>query len=249
MEDVARLVFTEQTGLKHRHIDQQLEGRWGFTTADLCRSRYVRDGETVEIGTKEVAEAADVLTTWKERKGDARAVFGNSGIVAGYAPADGFRIFHFSMADGFWTPADALFLALGSGLDTANLVFSDFASGHVPEGSGGIDRVEGTLTILSAVTHAAKSNLGVGGYFNITLIDGREKKPDRIFREVNDHRSKLASEIVQAMDEGFLSRGSAGELVEGLLFDGASFETTLKAFHGSGKGAKKMRRFLRGYRD
>ncbi|MHC4601131.1 MAG: hypothetical protein ACYS47_19220 [Planctomycetota bacterium] len=249
MEDVARLAFEEQTALKHRHIDQQLEGRWGFRTADLCRGHYRHGEEKIEIGAQEVAEAAEVLTTWKERKGDARPVFGNSGIVAGYATADGFRIFHFSMAEGFWTPADALFLALGSGLDTANLVFADFASGHVPEGSGGIDRLEGALTILSAVNHAAKSNLGVGGYFNITLIDGREEDPARIFREINDHRSKLASEIVQALDGNLLSRGTAGELIEGLLFGEETFESTLKTFHGSGKGAKKLRRFLRGYRD
>ncbi|MHC4780629.1 MAG: hypothetical protein ACYTFG_18825 [Planctomycetota bacterium] len=249
MEDVARIAFSEQTALKHRHIDQQLKGRWGFTTSDLCRGYYMRDKDRIEIGSSEVSEAAEVLATWKERKGDSRAVFGNGGIVAGYSPLDGFRIFQFSMAEGFWAPADALFLALGSGLDTANLVFSEFAENHVPEGSGGIDRVEGAITIISAVNHAAKNNLGVGGYYNIILIDGREKKAERIFREINDHRSKLASEIVYACDGGHLSWGGACELIEGLLFGKETFEKTLKAFHGGTKSAARLKRFLRGYRS
>ncbi|MHC5080714.1 MAG: hypothetical protein ACYTHN_17030, partial [Planctomycetota bacterium] len=109
MGALATRVFEEQTRLKTTHIDEHLEGRFGFRTRDLCAGRYRREGEAVEIGSAEVQEAAEVLVTWKDRKGESRPVFGNSGILAGYSEEDGFRIFHFSMAEGFWTPVDAVF--------------------------------------------------------------------------------------------------------------------------------------------
>jgi len=248
MEDLARLVFEEQSALKERHIDQQLEGRFGFRTRDLCRGYYTRDGEKIEIANTEVSEAAETLVMWKDRKGEARPVFGNSGILAGYSREDGFRIFHFSMAEGFWSPVDAVFLALGSGLDAANMVLSPFASESIPEGSGSVDRVEGILNLISAVHAASRNNLGVGGYFNIILIDGKKKGASRIFREVHDHRSKLAQEIVWALEEGFLTPPAARRLIDGLLFGKLGFERGLKEFYGASRNEAKLRRFLRGYR-
>lgn len=247
MEEMGALVFAEQAALKTRHVDEQMRGRYGFATADLVAGRYEKDGSMVEIGSSEIAQAAELLATWKDRKGDARPVFGNGGLLAGYAPEDGFRIFLYSMAEGYWSPVEAAFLALGSGLDAANLVFSGFASRRAPEGGGGVDPVEGVMTAVSAVNAAARNNLGVGGYFNILLVDGRAEDPARILREIHDHRSKLASEIVKAQEEAWIPKKAGRDLIRALLFEDAPFEAVLADFHGAARSPDRLRRQLRGW--
>ncbi len=247
MEEMARLVFEVQAALKRTHVDEQMRGRYGFSTADLCRGWYLRGEEKVEIGSPDIGEGAELLATWKDRKGDARPVFGNSGILGGYAPEDGFRLFRFSMAEGYWTPVEAAFIALGSGLDAANMVFAAYASTQVPEGSGRIDPVEGCMVALSAVNAAARNNLGVGGYFNITLIDGRARRPARLLREINDHRSRLCSEVVRAQEADLVSRKAAESLIEGILFKEETFEEGLERFHGTARSPRRLRAFLRGW--
>jgi hypothetical protein len=248
MEDLAGIVFEEQRLLKERHIDQQLENRYGFRTRDLCRQSYSKDGAKVEINAKEVLDAAENLATFKEKKGDSRAVFGNNGIVGGYSPKDGFRLFQFSMNEGTWNAVEAVFVAHGSGSDSANFRFAEFAAHRIPELSDGIDPVEGVTAAISAVNSAAGNNLGVGGYFNILLFDGRREKA-KVLREIQDHRSRLACEIVRAQDEGWVAEKAARALIEGLLFAEEPFEEVLRRFHAAGTSRTALSRLLRGYRE
>jgi hypothetical protein len=247
MEELAGIVFEEVRLLKERHVDEQLEGRYGFKTRDLCRQSYLKDGAKVEINAKEVLDAAENLATFKEKKGDSRAVFGNNGIVGGYSPKDGFRLFQFSMNEGTWNPVEAVFVAHGSGSDSANLRFAEYAAHRIPELSDRVDPVEGVMAAISAVNTAAGNNLGVGGYFNILLFDGRAPKA-KVLREIQDHRSRLACEIVQAQDQEWIPEKAARAMIEGLLFGEKPFESVLREFHAAGKSRAALSRLLRGYR-
>jgi hypothetical protein len=248
MEDLAGMVFEEQRLLKERHVDEQLQGRYGFRTRDLCRQSYAKEGAQVEINAKEVLEAAENLATFKEKKGDSRAVFGNAGIVGGYSPKDGFRLFQFSMTDGTWNPVEAVFVAHGSGSDAANIRFAEYAAHRIPELSDTVDPVDGVTAAIAAVNAAARTNLGVGGYFNILLFDGRAEKAE-VLREIQDHRSKLASEIVRAEEEGWVPEKTAREMIGDLLFREEPFEAVLRRFHAAGKSRARLSRLLRGYRE
>ena len=79
------------------------------------------------------------------------------------------------------------------------------------------------------------------------LFDGRrEKNRDKLWM-INDHRAKLASEIVTAETHGLLATDRAAPLVEDLIFDGADFFDMEERFLAASKDAKTLVRFLRGY--
>ena len=42
MSQIAALVFDVLVKAKHAHVDDQLRGRYGFTTADFIRGHYKR---------------------------------------------------------------------------------------------------------------------------------------------------------------------------------------------------------------
>jgi hypothetical protein len=248
MYEVARTAFGVQTRVKHTHIDQELRGKFGFTTRDFCAGRYRSDGRTVPISEKGVVDKAEEMITWRGRNKAVRAVFGNQGIVAGVSPRDGFQIFQLSMAFNFWRPAGAPFLALGSGSDAAGFAFLRWAR-DLPSGRRECDisPVEGTVIAIGALNAARENNLGVDGYFKILLFDGTKTKPEEMYREISDHRSRLLSEVEAAMARGLLPRKRGLEIFEGVAFGGLDFEGALgRLWKGTGN-RRRLDRFFRGY--
>jgi len=249
IEDIAGLTFDVITKMKHTHINQELKGKYGFTTNDFCRGFYMKDGKKIEITDKEVIKQVDEMLTWKTRGELARAVFLNAGIVAGFEPREGFKIFHYSMIEMFWTAVQGIFVADGSGCDAVNLRMAEFAaSKSIPERRGNIDPVEGLVTIIDAVNTASYHNIGVGGYYNIIWFNGRAKDNMKKMVEINDHRSKLASEIVFALSEDFVSQNTAFKLVDELIYKGKSYEQVNEQLFKKTRDPKRLSRFLRGYK-
>ncbi len=248
MFELAELAFDTISEIKHRHVDEQLRGRFGFDTLDFAKGSYSSGGAKVEISQKDVIEAADDMISWKNKGKETRSVFGNAGILAGYSPEDGFRIFQFSMSQGFWRPSASFFLALGSGSDSADFSFMSWARAlTVDERRGGLDPSEAMLAAVTAVNEARANNLGVDGYYKIILFDGSKKKGAEICREISDHRSRLLSEAAAARSEGLLTGKAALGLFDGVLFGGMTFEKALASLWENAPAGGKLGRFLRGY--
>jgi hypothetical protein len=249
IEELARLAFEVIVRMKRTHIDQELKAKFGFCSDDYVRGFYEKEGKKVEINNPEVAREVQEYLTWSRRGQQARAVHLNAGIVAGWEPKEGFRIFHISMIDMFCRPVQEIFLAEGSGLDQANVVLADYLSyKSVPERRGNIEPAEGAFALISAVNRAARVNLGVGGYYNIIYFNGRAPRNTDKMVEISDHRSHLASEIVDASENGYLARRHALEMLSRLIFHGESFEDVHGLFWKRARQQKKLRRHLRGYR-
>lgn len=249
IRELASLVYEIIVNTKHRHIDQELKGKYGFDTKDFIAGFYKKNGQKVELKDKDIIRQADELITWKGRNEAARAVFGNAGIVAGYEPREGFRIFLMSQAEQFCEAVQAAFIAQGSGLDATNFVFSDFLSVRaLPERREDVDPDEGLLAALTAVNAASRYNVGVGGYYNILVFDGREKDNMAILREINDHRSKLASEIALACSGGFIREREAARLVGAIILRNQSLQEVVQEFSKYVRDKRALTRFLRGYK-
>lgn len=245
---VAQLAYEVITNLKHVHIDQEMEGRWGFKTRDFIAGAYDAGGRSVDIKDGELVKKLDEMITWKARSKEGYSVFLNSGIIAGYEPKEGMRVFQLSMIEHLVEPVQQIFQADGSGRDLANVVFTEYANAlTLPERRGTVDRVEGMMSMIAALNSAGRHDIGVAGYYNIICFDGRRKPNAAKMWLVNDHRAKLAAEIVAAETHGLLARARARDLIEGLVFEGAGFLETEEAFLGAGKKARELRRFLRGY--
>jgi hypothetical protein len=245
---VAKLAFDVITRLKHTHLDQELEGRYGFRTRDYIRGSYMRDGKTVDIKDAELVKKLDEMVTWKARSQAGYSLFLNSGIIAGYEPTEGFKIYRLGLIEHICEPVQEVFLADGSGRDLANVVFTDFANAcSFSERRGAVDRVEGVMGMIAALNAAGRHDIGVAGYYNIILFDGRrENNRDKLWM-INDHRAKLASEIVTAETHGLLPTAKAAPLIEDLVFQDADFSAVEEGFLAAAKNPKSLVRFLRGY--
>ena len=256
IRDLAYLAYDEQCKMKHRHVDEHMVSHYGFNTRDFCRGSYTIDDTTqpggkrkIEIKDKDVQKEILEALTWKNRGQTNRGVFVNAGLLAGYEPREGFRIYHTSLIEFICEPVQFLFLAEGSGLDATDLLMSEYMGRKsLPERRDVIDRVEGIMALICSVNTASRHNIGVGGYFNIILVDGREKDPASMMRCINDHRAKLVTQIADAYTQNLVSRRLAFKLVEDVLYNKAGFQETRQAFFEGCKEPEILRRHLRGYR-
>lgn len=251
IEDVAREAFAVICGVRHSHIDGELLLKYGFSAADYIRGEYESGGGKAEIAEKSVVkEVAGYFQTHPRRPGPAKALFGNSGIIAGYEPSEGFRIYHISQSEQFVQPVPFAYLALGSALDTANSVYTDFLRLKTKfDRNGHIDPAEGIVTMIQATSTGSRHNAGVGGYWNIILVDGTKKAVRDRMRRVAGHRSKLAMEVSACFAMGLASRKLCLESVKRLVFTDEPFERAHAAFWRGVKDPKKVHRFLRGYKS
>lgn len=247
-EEIAAIVWEAMAAMKEAHTSQYLHGKLGFRQHDLVRGFYLKDGKKVEIRDKGAVERALEAVTWEKKSAEVKPVFANGGIFAGWDPAQGFRIFQYSLSEKYYEPVDACFVAGGSASDTTNRTLATFAAARdYAERSGDIDPALGTLTFLAALGEACRTNIGVGGYYNILFFDGRRKPRERL-REVNDHRSKLASEIANAWRVDLIPHEAGRALIDALLFKGEPIAKVHARFFGSTGNPALLDRYLRGYR-
>ncbi len=247
IEKLAEWAFEAQTNLKRSHIDQTIAGRYGFNVNDFCRGYYEKNGKKIDIKDKETINAIHDAITWKGRSGEMTSVFLNAGIIAGYEPKEGFRIFSLSMIEYGYHPVQEIFLADGSGRDLATLYMTEYSNRKtVLERRGAIHPVEGLFEMINAVNAACRHDIGVEGYLNIILIDGKKPPQDRL-RTINDDRSKLASEIVLAWEARFLPKKRALELVEEIVWGDGNWEAVDEKFWKSVTSPDSLFDFLRGY--
>lgn len=249
IEELSVTVFDIIRNMKRTHIDQQLKAKFGFDAIDYLRGSYEEEGKKVEIKDKDTITQVLNLITWKDRGADVKPVFLNAGLLAGYDNKEGFRIFHFSLIQFFREAVQVIYLADGSGYDTVNLHLSDYVSHKsLPERRGNIDPVEGTMELLEALNTASRRNVGVGGYYNIILFNGKAKDYKSRMIEIQDHRSRLASEIMYSRSNNLISFDTAYSLVDKLLFNNGTFEEVNTLLEKNCSDPLKLSKILRGYK-
>src|SRR4030042_3145446 len=112
--------------MKRTHIDETLIGRYGFNSNDFCRGFYTKNGEKYEINDTDIIGKVEEMMTWKKRGEESKPIFLNAGIIAGFAPREGFQIYHMSLIEFFCEPVETIFLADGSGRDTCNIIMAEY---------------------------------------------------------------------------------------------------------------------------
>jgi len=248
---LAEICFDVIKGIKHQHIDDELLAKYGFSTREFCQGYRLNGNNKTEINHREIVDKINRTIAPPAGVGGANAVFGNKGILAGYDDKRGFQIFSFSMRDWYMEEIPVGFLAEGSGSDAVNYTLPSFFDAQTCSLEGGtVNPIEGIMALIDSVNMAARKNLGVGGYFNILLFDGQDPEGN-IVREINDHRSHLASESMIALRQGFIESTDAREIIEGLIFKEkeCSWGEERLIECGSKKNLRAFHRFLRGYRQ
>ncbi len=248
IQEIADSIFQLLSGMKRKHVDEYLFTRYGFHSHDLIRGYYETPHGKVDISQKEIIDDAQAAMTWKGGYPDLHFLYVNRGILAGYEPQEGFRIFYFNMMTFSYEPIQAVFQSIGSGQDTSDLAFADFVGTKtLQERRMNLNPEESLVSIIHATNLAGMNNIGVGGYYNIVVIDGRKPNTDRLI-EIADHRSKLASEVVAAYKAEIINKKLAYETVGDLILGGVSFEKSERNLMRRCKCDKTLSRFMRGYK-
>lgn len=248
IQEIAALAFERVAEIKHKHIDELLAQRYGFTTRDFIKGYYEKAGKRIDINQREVADKAFDAIVWRT-KTENQSLYINRGILAGYDPSEGFRIFVLNLRTFSCEPVQAIFSSIGSGQDTSDLVFSQFAGLRtINERRCDIDPVDGMIAIIDATNTASTTNIGVGGYFNIMVFDG--KQPNNLERvwEISDNRARLASEVVVAFKHNLVTEKTAQEVIRELIFEKKTFEQVDRKLRSRVTDWPKLCRFLRGYK-
>lgn len=247
MENLARMVFELMVEIKHRHINEELRHYYGFDTAEFCAGRLTRNGKESKIANSQVLADAHDKIALDPSRGTQNAVFNNAGILAGFHPRSGFRIFLFSMREHFFEPVESGFVSQGSGGDSTNFVLPRlFNTLKDDQREGHLDRLEGLMLSIEAINTASQVNLGVGGYFNLLLFDGRAE-PKTMLREINDHRIKLSCEVVAAVGNQLLERATAKQILDKIIYGDGNLDEAETILFERCLDRERLHRLLRGY--
>ncbi len=248
VEDLANVAFDVISSVKQRHVDDFLLGRYNFDATDLMRGWYMKDGQKVQISDDKAVEQALKYMTFDGMPDDVKGIFGNSQVLAGFDPWEGFKIFYITERTPVCEEVDEIFLAQGSGRDTCDLAYIQFADQRtIKEKRGDIDRIDGLIALLKGLNNAFRLTAGVEGYPKIIYFDALEKDPAKRKIEMSDGRSKLAGEIVLAAMEGFVAWKDARRLVEAVVFDGEPVMKVNGDMFKAAPNPEALGRFFRGY--
>ncbi|HPQ41462.1 MAG TPA: hypothetical protein PLV45_13915, partial [bacterium] len=233
------------------HVDDFLKGKFGFTARDLIRGYYMDpDGGKVAISNGDQVKDALKFMTFSENSEEVKGIFGNSQVLAGYHPDDGFRIYYMTERWPVCEEVQEIFLAQGSGRDTCDLNYAHFADTRPlaqRRGEQPIPRTKGLFALLKGLNQALSQTAGIGGYPKIIYINGHLKKPEDWVLEISDCRSKLALEMVAASLNGWLPEQRVEDLLEELIFTGGDFFEVNEKFMQTATNRSGLLRYLRKY--
>ncbi|MBN1295283.1 hypothetical protein JXA80_00795 [bacterium] len=251
LPELVRIAFRTIIQVKQAHIDDFLHGRFGFTSRDLIRGYYLDSaGEKVKITNTEQVKDALKFLTFSESSEEVKGIFGNSQILAGYHPDDGFRMYYMTERWPVCEEVQEIFTAQGSGRDTCDLNFARFADTRPlvqRRGDEPIPRNKGLFALLKGLHQALSQTAGIGGYPKIIYIDGHQPDPADWVLEISDCRSKLALEMVSAAVDGWVAPEMVETALEELIFNGADFFSINDRFIKSARDMNGLIRYLRKY--
>lgn len=250
IEEIASLTYDIQINMKREHIDETLLGRYGFSAKDFISGGYnSSDGKRIDIKSDQIINTVSDDLIWNGRKGETTPIFLNAGIIAGYEPKEGFRIFHLSLIDFSCEPVQELFLGDGSGRDMTTVVFTEHLNRKtIPEKRGNIDVTEGLFISIKAINAAVRHDLGVDGQLSLMYIDGNQEDNIKKSKEISDKRMKLLAELVEANYHEIIEKDICYFAIEKVIFDDMEFNEVFEQVKSRIKDYKKFSRFLRGYK-
>lgn len=248
VEEAAHVSFEVVTRIKHTHVNDMLRGKYGFVTEEFIAGSYDRRGQTYQITHEDVIAKSYNYLTFDGMPEDVKGIFGNSQVFAGYHPDEGFRIFYTTTRTPVCEEVQEIFLAQGSGRDTCDLVYCDFATSLTKlQRRQSVDRVEALMAMIKGLTNAFKLTAGVGGYPKIIYFNARETDPTKRIKNVFDRRSHLVVEIVLAELQGLITWKQAYDLVDQIIYQDKAFAKVNDRFFKAAANPQALYRFLRGY--
>lgn len=249
LREMSALLFDIIVDMKYEALSQRIMGTHGFSAAEFIEGRYRRGEKSFEIKDKDTIRDISALLCWKYQQEEVAFIFNNAFLLAGYDEEEGFSIFHHDLRSGHWHKVQNCYLAEGSGRHSVDPAMYAFAENLlVKNRRGDIDRVAGLMAVIHAVNTAAEHEIGVGGYPNVIVIDGRQADPAKRLYEVNDERSFLGTQVMRAVAGNYLDYRDGYTLIEKIFYGLCPFAEMHDQFWSKARDKAALSRLLRGYK-
>lgn len=243
------LIYEQVIMIRKDLLDAKVKGIYGFDTDDFNQGFYKKGDEKISIKNTSILSEVTDWMMWKHEAAAVKNIYMNAGVFGGYDEENGFLLYNLDFREGYYHEVQTCYRAEGSGRHSVDPHMYDFVENLlVEERRGKIEPAEGIVALLNAVNKAARHEIGIGGYFNIILVNGKLKKTSEKIREINDGRAYLSQIAVRAWSAGFLKYETAIDIIDQLLFENKPFESVYKLFMENIKPKKECLRFLRGYK-
>ena len=248
VEDITEKIHEIYTVVHKRYLDDRLKFTFGFDSDQLNALAFKKNDKEYEIKQdKIISEAKKVIKNQDKSPGSTR-LFENNGVVIGYDETNGLT--------GYWMDKDrstmdfALnFGVIGSGNQIVAHVFNNSISKmNLTERRNGMNMMDGLYLLLCASVETKNIQSKMGGYFQITIIDGTREVIKKLTKENTSHNAHLMSEIIQANLWGFIDRDITYEFMEQLLFKDADYKVIEKEFFDKASDVDTLKKYLMGYK-
>lgn len=249
VREVGSVVLEVLQKVVRRRIDQRLNFYYGFSSDDVNRGFFEKDGEKIEIKQEKVLEKARGMASYKERDRLLKLLFTARAVVFGYDEPTGITGYYVDPEHSVLCFNYEGFDSLGAGKFAAGLSLGRFLNAKpLTMRKKGLDRTEGMFELILSALTASDHFHEVGGNMNLVYIDGKGKNHRERYREIFDDTARLASEVVRAHMAGLLGRKEAIALLDGLIFAGAPLSRVEKGLFSRVSDTRAFEYVLRRYK-
>ncbi|MFP4497326.1 MAG: hypothetical protein ACLFQV_03875, partial [Vulcanimicrobiota bacterium] len=248
LDRTSRMVQEIYQQVHGRMINDKLRYLLGFDRDEMNRKKFTYEGQEYKINQEAVLKEAKSILKYQQKADAFRRIFNNEGLVMGYDKANGIRAYHIDH-EGRGLDFAYPFDAIGPGKEVGTKIFAEINSlMQLEERRKGFDFREGLFLLLNAFVESYNYNSKAGGYLHLFLIDGKKEVIKEMTREIVDHNSYLAAEVIQAYRLGYIGRDKAMDFVNALIIDKNDWQEVEAELFKASKNEAKLKKHLMGYR-
>ena len=218
---------------KRAYLNAHLQDKYGISENEF-QSGMNRNGTPIS------PNLIQTYTSIVESHGGEMANLFQSTFLSLALTDNSLELYRLSMNNSHPMPIARPYETVGSGSDIADYIISSYLESIPREERENISKIDGISTLLDATYKASLKNAGVGGTPLIAIVNnGKIITPTQ-------YASKLASEIVQGSQKGYLNKEFQQEALKSLLYDNGDVDIVEKAMWKDTKDNQmKLSRLLR----
>ncbi|MBN1355581.1 hypothetical protein JXA40_04835 [bacterium] len=249
LEAIAEIIRQTMQDIRQRKVNDMLKFLYGFTMDDLNRGFFEEDGTRYDLAQEAIKTEARKIITYEKKGNLTDPIFKNKAVLIGYDPQSKFRAFHINAENTVYSLISGGFEAIGAGLYGAGIEFSRIMNNlTLDQRRTGFDPVWGMLALYQATLKGYDHFHEVGGGLSLIYIDGNGQDHANRYFEFSGDTTRLAMEMVRALQHGLITQEKIYPLLEKLFFKQADRTDVEHLFFDQIEDQATLHKLLRGYK-
>lgn len=250
LEQSARTVQETFQAVHRRYVDDRLRFHYYLDLDELNARQLHRDGGQIPLKQDAVIREARKVSGYGEHSDAMARIFDNSGLFVAYDAEEGIQ--GQVLSPGYQGIAFSSFVtAIGHGGAVVNQRVNErlVGSRDLHQRRAGFALAEGLHQLLAIAVDTARVTNKMGGYLQLLILDMTRENPAERVREIADHRTQLARELLLAESWGYLNAETTATLLERLLLGDGDWEAVEAAMFREEKSDGLFTLRLLGFRE